>query len=385
MRFYYIITYLNNNSNPLNIWKLLRNLLTYTIKYVIIYTKRNGGFVMPNINEVIKRPEYKFLYEDKHLKNKIMFLTFGGSISYGTNLPTSDIDIRGVALNSPEELIGIKSYEQYTDSNTDTTIYTFNKLVGLLMNCNPNTIEMLGCKPEHYAMLSESGKMLIDNVGLFLSKRAFYSFSGYANSQLRRLQNAVARDRVSQGMKEDHIKNSIIVAMNSFKDKYSNFDGNKMIISTIDSSNSELEKELVVDINLSKYPLREINAMLSEMSAIVRDYDKLNHRNNKKDELHLNKHAMHLLRLYIMCYDILMNHQVITYREKEHDLLMSVRNGEFMNSDCTFSQDFFDIVDEYENKIKKAYELSTLPDEPDYDKINEFVMKINKQAIEENS
>ena len=98
---------------------------------------------MPNINEVIKRPEYKFLYEDKHLKNKIMFLTFGGSISYGTNLPTSDIDIRGVALNSPEELIGIKSYEQYTDSNTDTTIYTFNKLVGLLMNCNPNTIEML--------------------------------------------------------------------------------------------------------------------------------------------------------------------------------------------------------------------------------------------------
>lgn len=338
---------------------------------------------MPNINEVIKRPEYKFLYEDKHLKNKIMFLTFGGSISYGTNLPTSDIDIRGVALNSPEELIGIKSYEQYTDSNTDTTIYTFNKLVGLLMNCNPNTIEMLGCKPEHYAMLSESGKMLIDNVGLFLSKKAFYSFSGYANSQLRRLQNAVARDRVSQGMKEDHIKNSILVAMNSFRDKYTNFDSNRMIISTIDSLNPELEKELVVDINLSKYPLREINAMLSEMTAIVRDYDKLNHRNNKKDELHLNKHAMHLLRLYIMCYDILMNHQVITYREKEHDLLMSIRNGEFMNSDCTFSQDFFDIVDEYENKIKKAYELSTLPDEPDYDKINEFVMKINRQAIEE--
>lgn len=33
------------------------------------------------------------------------------------------------------------------------------------------------------------------------------------------------------------------------------------------------------------------------MNNIVRDYDKLNHRNSKNDELHLNEHALHLIRL----------------------------------------------------------------------------------------
>ena len=338
----------------------------------------------PNINEVIKQPEYKFIHEEPHLKNKIMFLTFGGSISYGTNLPTSDIDIRGVALNSPSELIGIKQYEQFTDSQTDTTIYTFNKLVSLLLNCNPNTIEMLGCRPEHYAMVSEAGRMLIDNVDLFLSKRAFYSFSGYANSQLRRLQNAVARDRVSQALKEEHIRKSIQVAMNSFDKKYTHFDNNSIVIDTRDSLDPEFEKELIIHMDINGYPMREMTGILAEMLNIVKDYDKVNHRNNKKDELHLNKHAMHLLRLYIMCLDILLDHRVVTYRENEHDMLMSVRNGEFMNEDGTFKKEFFKIVDDYEAQVKHAMEISTLPDNPDYEKVNEFVMKINRKGIEEN-
>lgn len=335
-----------------------------------------------NINEVIKMPEYKFIHEDEHLKNKIMFLTFGGSYSYGTNVEGSDIDIRGVCLNSPAELIGIKEYEQYTDENTDTTIYTFNKLAKLLMSCNPNTIEMLGCKPEHYTMVSPAGQMLIDNADIFLSKRAFYSFSGYANSQLRRLQNAVARDRVSQAMKEEHIRNSILVAMNSFKDKYTHFDKNSIILSIEDSKLEDFEKEIMVEIALSKYPLRELNGILAEMTNIVKDYDKLNHRNNKKDELHLNKHAMHLVRLYIMCLDILNDHKIVTYRENEHDLLMAIRTGYFMNPDATFKKEFFKIIDDYEKQIEYACAVSTLPEVPDYEAVNKLVMKINQYALE---
>jgi predicted nucleotidyltransferase len=197
------------------------------------------------------------------------------------------------------------------------------------------------------------------------------------------LQNAVARDRVSQALKEEHIKKSILVAMNSFDKKYSSFDKNSIIIDTRDSLDPDLEKELIIDMNLHGYPMRELTGVLAEMLNIVKDYDKVNHRNNKKDELHLNKHAMHLLRLYIMCLDILLEHKVVTYREKEHDLLMSVRNGEFMNEDGTFKAEFFKIVDDYELKVKQAMEISTLPENPDYEKVNEFVMKINRKGIEE--
>lgn len=37
-------------------------------------------------------------------------------------------------------------------------------------------------------------KLLLDNKGLLFSKRAAKSFGGYAGAQLRRFQNALARD-----------------------------------------------------------------------------------------------------------------------------------------------------------------------------------------------
>ena len=47
-------------------------------------------------------------------------------------------------------------------------------------------------------MLFRSGQELLDNRNLFLSKRAAKSFGGYASAQLRRLQNAIARDSMPQ-------------------------------------------------------------------------------------------------------------------------------------------------------------------------------------------
>lgn len=102
------------------------------------------------IYELISGKEYDFLRENERLKGKIVFLTLGGSYSYGTNIDTSDVDIRGCALNQSSDLLGLTHFEQVVDTQTDTTVYSFNKLINLLINCNPNTIEMLGCKPEHY-------------------------------------------------------------------------------------------------------------------------------------------------------------------------------------------------------------------------------------------
>lgn len=161
------------------------------------------------IKNLIKSPQYDFLRTNEHLKDNIILLTLGGSIAYGTNIDTSDIDIRGCTLNRAEELLGFSTFEQFNNKETDTVVYSFNKLVNLLLNCNPNVIEMLGCKPEHYLYLSKEGQEMLDNKHLFLSQRAANSFGGYAIAQLRRLQNAVARDRVEQAVKEQHILQSL--------------------------------------------------------------------------------------------------------------------------------------------------------------------------------
>lgn len=88
--------------------------------------------------------QYSKVMSNPYVHNNLMFLTLGGSHAYGTNTPTSDIDLRGCAFMPKEVLLGTKNFEQVVDNLTDTTIYSFNKLVSLCTACNPNTIEMLG-------------------------------------------------------------------------------------------------------------------------------------------------------------------------------------------------------------------------------------------------
>lgn len=145
------------------------------------------------IKQMIRSDAYSFLRENEHLGDRVIMIGLGGSHAYGTNIETSDLDVRGCTLNSKEEILTNQNFEQFVDERTDTTIYAFNKLVSLLCNCNPNTIEMLGLKPEHYLYLSPIGKELMDNKQLFLSKKAAQAFGGYATAQLRRLDNKAAR------------------------------------------------------------------------------------------------------------------------------------------------------------------------------------------------
>lgn len=297
-------------------------------------------------------------------------------------METSDVDVRGCALNSPSDLLGLTNFEQVVNTQTDTTVYSFNKLVSLLLNCNPNTIEMLGCKPEHYFYLTNVGKEMIDNRKLFMSRRAVQSFGGYATQQLRRLENALARDKLSQARREEHIRNSMEGAVRSFKSRYTSFDKGSVQLYTAESQREDLDREIFANIHLEGYPAREFNSMMNDLHNVLADYEKLNHRNKKKDDNHLNKHAMHLIRLYLMCLDILEKGDIITYREADRGLLMSIRHGEYQREDGTYRQEFFDMVSEFEKKLAYAKENTSLPEHPDMKKVEEFVMDVNRRSLD---
>jgi predicted nucleotidyltransferase len=333
--------------------------------------------------EILLQPEYNFIKNNEHLGKQVILLGLAGSYSYGTNNQDSDIDIRGIALNRKSDLIGMTSFEQYVDGNTDTCIYGFNKMINLLLSCNPNTIELLGMKPEHYLYLNNIGQQLIDQRKMFLSQRAAQSFGGYASAQLRRLQNALARDSFPQEEKEQHILKSIKNAMYDFKGRYENCDEGSLHIYIDKSNQQELDSEIFVDVELKHYPLRDYKGMLSEMNNIVREYDKIGKRNKKKDDNHLNKHAMHLIRLFLMAIDIMEKEEINTYRDREQKLLLDIRNGVFQKEDGTFRNEFYEMLEDYENKFDYAVKNTSLPQEPDYKKVQEFVMSVNEMVVRE--
>ena len=315
---------------------------------------------------------------DPRLGRNIIFLTYGGSYAYGTNVEGSDIDIRGCALNSKADLLGTGSFEQVVDTGTDTVVYAFNKLLALLTSCNPNVIELLGCRPEHYLVLTPIGKQLIDQRKMFLSRRAAASFGGYASQQLRRLENALAHDAYPAEAKERHIMGSCENAVSTFPERYRSFAPEQIKLSVADV---EGDPQVVADIHMEQVPLRTFTGMVSELAEIARNYDKLHHRNKKKDDAHLNKHAMHLVRLYLMCLDILEKEEIVTFRAADHDLLMDIRKGRYQKEDHTFNSAFYDLLNELEKRLDHAKEHTSLPETPDLARIEAFQMEVNERVV----
>ena len=330
---------------------------------------------------------YNAIKEFIHINNiNIILVGLCGSRAYGTAIDNndyhSDYDYRGIYLNSIDELIGIKTDKgQICDTQTDTVIYSFNKLITLLSNCNPNTIEILGLKPEHYIYLTDIGQELIDNSDMFLSKKAVNAFGGYANSQLRRLDNKAVR-LVNQEQRENHILNSIKNAKYTFPEKYFYYPEDSINLYVDKSPQEEYDSEIFMDVNLHHYPLRDYKAMWSEMNNIVKDYSKIGKRNSHAIEHNkLGKHMMHLVRLFYMCFDILENCKIVTYREAEHDLLMDIRNGKYLDDNRQPTPEFFELVDELERRLEYDKKNTDLPEKPDYKRINEFVMDVNERVV----
>lgn len=332
------------------------------------------------IRNTLNSADYSFLRENPHLGNNVILITVGGSHAYGTETPTSDLDIRGCALNSPRDILTNQNFEQFVDEKTDTTIYSFNKLISLLINCNPNTIEMLGCKPEHYFYLSPIGQELLNNVDLFLSQKAAYSFGGYATAQLRRLENKANR-LVGQEQLEQYIHNTITHVAENFEEKYGIPAGQIRLY--IDKAvNPEMETEIFMDTNLTHYPVRDYAGMWDELKAIIKSYNNIGSRNSKAIEHgKIAKHMMHLIRLYLMCLDILEGRGVITYREKNHDLLMDIRNGKYLDDNMQPTAEFYEMIDEYDKKFQYAKQHTELPPKPNYAKINDFVVSVNERVV----
>ena len=90
---------------------------------------------------------------------------------------------------------------------------------------------------------------------------------------------------------------------------------------------------------------------------------------------------MHLVRLYMMCIDILEKGEIITYRAAERDLLMDIRNGKFLDDNRQPTEAFFALLEEYQARMAYVQENTDLPEEPAYAQIQDFVLDVQERVV----
>lgn len=325
------------------------------------------------IKKLIETSSYDFLRTNEHLNNNIILLGLGGSYAYGTNIETSDIDIRGIAKNTKREILLNDGFEQVVNEATDTTIYSFSKIIKLLSNCNPNVIELLGLKEEHYLDIKPIGKELLDNKKIFLSKRAIKTFGGYASQQLYRLQQ-----KTLHTINEEDFSDHVAKTLQNVSDEFYEILGTRCHIYTNEKN------EIMFDGNIKGVPVEKIATISNALNNTLREYNKRSSRNEKAIEHgKINKHMMHLVRLYYMCFDILEKEEIITYRDKEHNLLMDIRNGKYIK-DGLPNNDFKELLHDLEKRFDYAKTHTNLPQKPNQKEIDELCMSIASKIIEEN-
>lgn len=112
-----------------------------------------------------------------------------GSVAYGLNTPTSDIDYKGIYLLPTSKVLEIGFNQDHTTidhTDPDWSYVEVGKFMKLAMSGNPTITELLFL--EDYTVLTPIGKMLVDNRDAFLSTDAIRkAYSGYAYAQTKKL------------------------------------------------------------------------------------------------------------------------------------------------------------------------------------------------------
>jgi len=345
----------------------------------------------------------------KWMPNRVAFLCRGGSHAYGTNTPTSDEDFRGIVVAPTEFRLGFnQNFEQYQSNKVDITLFELRKFFKLAADCNPNIIELLHTDPTDVLHIGAAGQGLVEHRDQFLSKKARFTFAGYALSQLKRINThhrwlfsppAEAPTRASFELPETKLipKDQLGAAEEYIKKKMESWD---LALDALDESDkinlSNQVAAYLAEIGVSKtfeweLAARNIGYDDNFLELLRRErayrtakseWDKyqgwLKTRNVARADLERQhgydtKHGMHLVRLLRMCEEILSGQGVLVKRPDAKELL-EIRNGAWSY------EKLISWAEDQDKKMEKLYAESSLPKSPDREALDRLCVYIASNA-----
>lgn len=334
---------------------------------------------------------------------------YGGSLAYGTNLPTSDVDIRGIfcaeekAIRTPFHTVR----EVNMEDEEDGKLYELNNFMKLYVDMNPNILELLWVDDKSIITSSEPYEHLRSFRDQLLSTKAAFTFTGYAMQQMKRIKGH--NKWINNPQPEEQP-----VAMNFMK-HVQNLTDAKVISRTFDISSYQNTHILVpygggifgmvkvvygMDIKAGLFnkngSIRNMyEALPNEIKKCKPDHivkfceDEYKNskntwknywkwkreRNETRHELEANfgydtKHAMHIVRLMRMGEEILTTGKVNVFREDAQELL-DIRRGKWSY------EELLSWAEEKDNLVRNVlYEQSDLPKKVDLNLASKVLMEV---------
>ena len=119
----------------------------------------------------------------------LLSVVVSGSHAYGTNTPDSDVDVRGVFVQSPEAVLGLRGCEKIKFGE-DGLLHSLRSFVRLASAGNPNMLDWLFVPPDCVLFAVSQWRELQSRANMFVTNRVVPKILGYANGQLAKMTHA---------------------------------------------------------------------------------------------------------------------------------------------------------------------------------------------------
>lgn len=289
------------------------------------------------------------------LQKHTIFECIVGSKAYGTDTPESDTDYRGVCI--PPKGIAyslFQRFEQHIEKTPDRVIYGLGKFMKLAADCNPSIITLLFIEEPLWVFSTSWWEEIRARRDMFLSTRARHSFSGYAISQLKRMQTHVRwmTKAPTEPVPEDFgISHTLFLG----KDE----------VGAVDWLSGE-------GIKFKEEVTRLMGRVKGYQQALKewKNYEEWRkNRNPARAEMEKKfgydtKHSYHLVRLVRLGEELLLTGKMTIYNRPDVEEFRAIRRGEWSYQQLL---EFAEGIDEHMAEVEKSSVLPYSPDRPAID------------------
>lgn len=250
------------------------------------------------IRQVVKeRLDKEFGVDNYYL----ICIAISGSHAYGMQTKDSDFDIMGLFLPSIDYILGLKKVEQVIVEKSDGIegiMFNFVKWFKLMIDQNPNTLELLWHVPSQYVYTDTTvWPKLLENRSNFLSKKLKHSLGGYSFAQMNRLNKL--NEKVNENPKrlEEFKKFGYSTKNASHMFRLLNMAFDALVDEELTVMRPE--RQFLISIREGKYTYDEIIKMVNEKFSRVEEAYMRSNLRNKIDYEYANQFQIDVLKEYL--------------------------------------------------------------------------------------